>query len=430
MSGPVAWRLALGRRAWLGTLAAVAASALLAPAGTLAQARTQAARTADVYWPGPRDDWEKRTPEQVGMDGAKVQEAIAWLTAPERNGAPEDLERHLAVDFWAKEPYAGKLGPIKSHGPPSGVILRHGYIVAEWGDPQRIDMTFSVTKSFVSTTWGLAYDRGLIKNVNDRVIDYVKDGTFDSPRNSKITWDMLLRKTSEWEGSLFGIPTWSDRFNGTIRELQEPGTHYEYNDVRVNVLALALLHVWRRPLPQVLREYVMDPIGATGWQWHGYDNAWVTIDGQKMQSVTGGGHWGGGMFISARDQARFGLLHMRGGRWKDKQILSEGYLKLATTPGTLNGGGFGNYGMPGLRAQGGGRGGRGGGGREGGPPAPPPANPPSERAITHSGNGPNRIFSDPRYDLVIVTRWSNGGEFIQRIIDAIDPKTVTASYQN
>ncbi|MGH7555944.1 MAG: serine hydrolase domain-containing protein [Longimicrobiales bacterium] len=285
-------------------------------------------------------------------------------------------------------------------------------------------------KSFVSTTWGLAYDRGLIKDVNDRVVDYVREGTFDSPRNSKITWDMLLRKTSEWEGSLFGIPTWSDRFDGTIRELQEPGTYYEYNDVRVNVLALALLHVWRRPLPQVLKEYVMDPIGATGWEWHGYDNAWVLIDGVKMQSVTGGGHWGGGMFISARDQARFGLLHMRGGRWKDKQLLSEGYLELATTPGTLNGGGFGNYGMPGLRAQGGGRGGRGGGGREGGPPAPPPAHPPSERAISHSGNGPNRIFSDPKYDLVIVTRWSNGGEFIQRIIDAIDPKTVTAAHQN
>ncbi len=117
------------------------------------------------------------------------------------------------------------------------------------------------------------------------------------------------------------------------------------------------------------------------------------------------------MFISARDQARFGLLHARNGRWKDQQILSEDYLAMATTPGTLNRGGFGNYGMPGLR--------------EGASP-----NGPSARAISHSGHGPNRIFSDPKYDLVIVTRWSSGNEFIQMIIDAIDPSTVTADAQN
>ena len=345
------------------------------------------------------------------MDGARVREAIAWLTAPERNGVEQDLEHELRLNFIAREPYGAIIGPIKQHGGPAGVILRNGYIVAEWGDPHRVDMTFSVTKSFVSVTWGLAYDRGLISDVNDRVVEYVRDGTFDSPHNAEITWDMLLRKTSEWEGSLWGMPTWSDRFEGEVRELQEPGTFYEYNDVRVNLLAYALLRVWREPLPQVLKKYVMDPIGATGWEWHGYENSWVNIDGEKMQSVTGGGHWGGGMFISARDQARFGLLHARNGRWKDQQILSEDYLAMATTPGTLNRGGFGNYGMPGLR--------------EGASP-----NGPSARAISHSGHGPNRIFSDPKYDLVIVTRWSRGNEFIQMIIDSIDPSTVTADAQN
>ena len=98
--------------------------------------------------------------------------------------------------------------------------------------------------------------------------------------------------------------------------MHEPGTFYEYNDVRVNLLALAALHVWRRPLPQVLRELVMDPIGASNtWRWNGYENSWVTIDGLRMQSVSGGGHWGGGMFISSRDHARFGLLFLRGGTW-------------------------------------------------------------------------------------------------------------------
>lgn len=405
MNRQISSRTAASRQAFFACLILTCA---WMPFGAAGLAYAQASAAEAVYWPGPRDDWERRTPEEVGMDGDQVREAIAWLTAPERNGAPKDLERWLRINYIAREPYGAILGPMKSHGGPAGIILRNGYIVAEWGDTRRVDMTFSVSKSFSSVTWGLAYDRGLIGDVDDRVVDYVRDGTFDSPHNSKITWDMLLRKTSEWEGSLWGVPTWSDRFDDEIRELQEPGTYYEYNDVRVNLLTYALLRVWRKPLPQVLKEYVMDPIGATGWEWHGYENSWVTIDGVKMQSVSGGGHWGGGMWISARDQARFGLLHMRNGRWKDQQLLSEAYLEMASTPGTLNDGGFGNYGMPGER-----------------PDAP--ENGPSVDALTHSGAGPNRIFSDPKYGLVIVTRWSNGArEFVQMIIDAIDPATVSS----
>ena len=58
----------------------------------------------------------------------------------------------------------------------------------------------------------------------------------------------------------------------------------------------------------------MDPINASQtWRWFGYENSWVVMDGAAVQSVSGGGHWGGGMFISARDQARFGYLTLRRG---------------------------------------------------------------------------------------------------------------------
>ena len=44
----------------------------------------------------------------------------------------------------------------------------------------------------------------------------------------------------------------------------------------------------------------MDEIGASNtWRWYGYENSYVVIDGQIVQSVSGGGHWGGGMFINA-----------------------------------------------------------------------------------------------------------------------------------
>src|SRR5258708_19670915 len=88
----------------------------------------------------------------------------------------------------------------------------------------------------------------------------------------------MLRQTSDWEGTLWGKPDWADRpepnaAQWTTRPRHKPGTVYKYNDVRVNALALAALNVWRRPLPQVLKETIMDPIGASDtWRWFGYEN--------------------------------------------------------------------------------------------------------------------------------------------------------------
>ena len=185
-------------------------------------------------------------------------------------------------------------------------------------------MTFSVTKSYVSTVAGLAWDAGLIKDLNDKVADYVWDGTFDGEHNSKITWEHLLTQSSDWSGCLFGMYDWADRppKEGTIdtwknRTLFEPGTHFKYNDVRVNLLAYSLLQVWRKPLPIVLKEKIMDRIGASStWRWYGYENSFVNVDGIMMQSVSGGGHHGGGLFINTLDQARFGLLFLNKGKWK------------------------------------------------------------------------------------------------------------------
>ena len=229
------------------------------------------------------------------------------------------------------------LGPTKPRGGVNGLILKHGYIVAEWGDAYRPDMTHSATKSYLSTCAGLALDQGLIRDVHDPVKEYVSDGYFDSPHNSKITWHHLLQQTNEWDGTLWDKHYSAGNPDDIVREPEEPGTYFEYNDVRVNLTALSLLHVWRRPLPRVLKEYVMDPIGASStWRWHGYRNSWAVIDGLRIQSVSGGGHWGGGMQISTRDHARFGLLFLRGGRWRDRQLISEEWIEMATTPGDVN----------------------------------------------------------------------------------------------
>ncbi|MCA1639973.1 MAG: serine hydrolase [Acidobacteria bacterium] len=289
--------------------------------------------TQKVYYPAS-ENWERRTPEQARINAAKLKEAIDFAIRNESK-APRNLElAHYQI--FGREPFGEAVGAFKERGDATGIIIRNGYIIAEWGDPQRVDMTFSVTKSFLSTVVGLAFDRKLVKNLQAPVYQSVapisvyntneksdnpeKFGKspflelFETEHNRQITWEHLLRQTSDWEGTLWGKPDWADRpdtdaNNWLNRKRNAPGAVYEYNDVRVNVLALAALNVWRKPLPQVLKENVMDEIGASNtWRWFGYENSWIVLDGAIVQSVSGGGHWGGGMFINARDMARFGLL--------------------------------------------------------------------------------------------------------------------------
>ena len=369
-----------------------------------------AANPAAAYFPD-RFEWQRRTAAQVGMDATALDEAVRFVKTKD-NPAPRDQAMAWAQSFGVREPYFGGLiGPTTVRAPINGLIMRRGYVMAEWGETQSVDMTHSVAKTFLTTVVGLAWQKGLIRDVNDRVAGYMPaDVTlFDAPHNQPITWDHMLRQTSDWQGTLWGKPDWADRPEGKAdewanRKLYAPGTRYKYNDVRINALALAALHVWRRPLPEVLREQVMGPIGASStWRWLGYENSWIQLDGQRMQSVPGGGHYGGGMFINAWDMARFGYLFLRDGQWNGRQIVSPEWIRMARTPGPANAEyGFANWYLnPGKKRL----------------SAAP------ESAVTFNGAGQNIVYVDIQNDLLIVVRWIDSTEslnaFIGKVITAI-----------
>ena len=357
----------------------------------------------DVYYP-PSGSWETRTPALAGMDAAKLQAAVDYAEGHLTTQIGEDPGEYLTERFRGI-PHQEMVGPTAPRGDVNGIVLKDGYIVAEWGDTDREDMTFSVTKSYLSTVAGLAWDDGLIGDLNHPIGDYVADGTFATEHNAQITWHNLLQQTSEWEGTLWGKPDIADRREGIDRELQVPGTFWEYNDVRVNLMAYSLLHLFRRPLPEILKERIMDPIGASvDWRWHGYETSWTEIDGQRMQSVSGGGHWGGGFFIDTRDHARFGLLAQRGGLWEGEQLVSEQWFERATTPTDIKS----DYGyMWWLNT-----------GRELFPAAPASA------FFALGAGSTNVIFIDREHGIVTVTRWVDGGEhvneFIRLVLESLD----------
>lgn len=359
------------------------------------------------YYPSKKQ-WKTKSAEQAGLSQSAMEDAVQFALDNEYSG-PRDL-RLAILEGFSREPYHELQGPTKRRGGPAGMIIKDGYVIASWGDTKRVDMTFSVTKSYLSTTAGLAIDDGLIASVQDHVNEYVWDETFEGAHNSKITWEHLLQQTSDWSGALFGLYDWADRpdregklDNWRYRELKEPGSSYKYNDVRVNVLSYSLLNVWRKPLPQVLKERIMDPIGAsTTWRWYGYDKSWITLDGQKMQVVSGGGHHGGGVFISAEDHARFGLLFARKGKWNDRQLISKEWIQMIQTPASA----YESYGYMWWLNKG-----------------PRSWDGLPDHIYYAAGFGGNFIVIDEQQDLVIVTRWlepSQIGEMVRKVYTAME----------
>ena len=253
----------------------------------------------------------------------------------------------------------------------------------------------------------MAYQKGLLR-LDEKLKDYIKDGKFSSDHNKKITWHHLLNQSSQWKGNLFGTFDWADRppRNLSIEELKAqeipgPGEAYKYNDVRVNLLSFSLLNVFQESLPEVLKKEIMDPIGAsTSWNWYGYEKSKILLNGAIISSVSGGGHFGGGMFINSLDHARFGLLFLRNGKWKNELLLSPEWIKLVQQTSENNE----SYGYMwwlnrGVRKWDG----------------------LSENIYYGAGFGGNFIVIIPNHNLVVVARWidsSKIGDFIKKVIDS------------
>ena len=319
----------------------------------------------------------------------------------------------MTYDSGEKAPDNEVLGPVTPRGGPSGIVYRGGQKLAEWGDVDRADMTFSVAKSYLALLAGLALGDGLIKSLDDKVAAYALDDGFTSEQNRDITWRHLLTQTSEWSGSVFGKEdridhnrvvgvAVADAPKGTRRAMKKPGSFYEYNDVRVNRLSRSLLQVFKEPLPQVLKRRIMDPIGGSQtWKWDGYRNSFDTIDGRPMLSVPGGGHWGGGIVISARDLSLMGRLVAQGGVWDGKQILPRGWTDELVKPCPV----APFYGlMWWLNTD-----------RRQFAAA-------SERSYFALGWGSHIVWIDPDNDLVTVLRWidrKKAPEFVERLLGAI-----------
>jgi len=223
------------------------------------------------------------------------------------------------------------IGPLLPGRGASGVILYSGELIAQWGDPCVPEMLFSATKSLVSTVAGVAFDRGLIRDLDEPVACSAHLPEFSTGSGRLVTWTHLLQQTSNWEGVLWDKPASADeqsRRPGSAPPGTLPGQGWAYNDVRVNLLCLGLTTLFGAELSTVLEEEILAPLGFKGpWAWHGYQNAYLRIAGRDLPVVSCGAHWGGGAWMPANDLALVGQLYIQNGYWRGQQLLSRAWIQ-------------------------------------------------------------------------------------------------------
>lgn len=256
------------------------------PAFSMLLATVEFGTAGETIWPDP--DWKPALPAAVGMDEATLNNA---------------------------RDYALSAGG-------SGMIVRHGQVVMRWGDQQERYDIKSATKSFGATMLGIAIKDEKME-LNAPAIRYhptlgiPPDSNADTGWLDRITIQHLATQTAGFE-----------KPGGYEKLLFQPGTHWHYSDGGPNWLAECITLVYRKDLEDVMFDRVFTPIGISRDDLRWRDNQYRDhqIEGIPRRE------FGAGIHANVEALSRLGYLYLQKGRWKDKQILSPEFVRLASRP--------------------------------------------------------------------------------------------------
>jgi len=236
----------------------------------------------------PGKHWQKRTAAEMGMDAELL----------------------------------GKAREYALSGGGSGYVVRGGYLVASWGDPKRLYDLKSTTKSIGVTALGLAIADGKMK-LSDRAAKYHPSLAVPPEENRRTGWiDRITIEHLATHTAGFEKP------GGYTRLVFAPGTTWSYSDGGPNWLAECITLLYRRDVAELLFQRVFTPIGITHSDLRWRANAYRPhqIEGIPRRE------FGSGVHANVDAMARIGYLYLRGGRWKDRQILPERFVRAVGRP--------------------------------------------------------------------------------------------------
>jgi len=210
------------------------------------------------------------------------------------------------------------------------IIVRNGYLVVEeyfnGFNADRIHMLQSVSKSFTSAVMGMAIEQGYIKSVDEKILDFFPqikniDNLDDRKASMKIKDLLTMRSGTDYHERGSDSPHFQlnrlakgwDRFYLNRPMINDPGTEYLYDSGGVILMSAMLKNRSRMHVDEFAQKYLFTPLGIEKYFW--YKNS------EKHP------HTGGGLNLRPLDMAKFGLLYLRNGKWEDKQVVPEWWVK-------------------------------------------------------------------------------------------------------
>lgn len=222
---------------------------------------------------------------------------------------------------------------IDSNDTHAFIVIQNGKLLYEkyWDGytPKTLSGSFSAAKSIISLLIGIALDEGKIKSLDEPVGNYVPH--FKNEGLDKVRIKDLLTMSSgtnyrEFDKSYFSLNAsayYGDDAGYLISQLKakEPaGVNWDYRSADTQVLGFIVEKAFGQNISELVSERFMKPMGAEA------DALWLLDGNEKHEKA----------FCCfngvAHDYARFGQLVLNNGQWNGKQIVSESYIKAATTP--------------------------------------------------------------------------------------------------
>lgn len=215
------------------------------------------------------------------------------------------------------------------------LVIRDGEIRHEryWltGGEDVTWMSMSVGKSFVSALVGIAVDDGLITSIEQPITDYVPELQGSAYDGVRIKDVLQMSSGARWNedysdpnsdiaryGAVMGSGASLDAFTASLVRERPPGTFNYYNSTDTQALGMLLVRATGMTMAAWAEQELWQPLGMA------HDAYWITDDsGMEMAA--------GGLQVTARDYARLGQLYLQGGRWGDRQIISEAWVRDSLT---------------------------------------------------------------------------------------------------
>ena len=205
------------------------------------------------------------------------------------------------------------------------IILKDGKKIASgWWAPYSSEfphILHSLSKSFTSTAIGLAIEEGKL-NLNDRVISFFPEYETENidPKFKEMRVRDLLTMTTgekkEISPFISKDKDWAKLFiNAKLDFL--PGTYYKYNSYATYMLSCIIKKITNQNLEDYLNPRLFIPLGIEKPSW------------EKCPRGISYGGWG--LKLKTQDIAKFGQLLLQNGKWNGNQIISEDWIKMATS---------------------------------------------------------------------------------------------------